>query len=117
MRLRLRLIDPRRTFVTCLLRRHGEIRSRVTWLAIHSSQKGGKDWGALFSRALDLLMEDVQMEEPAVHSTVSFAQGAGRITWRRYRFWTIIRFELGVYSRNKRHLIAAAVGKAVRQGL
>jgi len=111
MSLRLRLIDPRRTFIARLRRSHGEVRSRLMWVAIHGRQKREMDWGALLSRALDLLME-----EPVLDDGVTFAEGAGSIIWQRHAFWTIIRLEMSVYSRKKRGLIAAALLKVARQG-
>lgn len=108
MSLRLQILDPRRTFIAGLRGHHGETSSHYIWLAVHGS---GKDWATTFSRALDLLME-----EPVTGNGVSFAGDAGRIVWQRHAFWTIIRLDLNIYSRNKRRLIAAALLKAARNG-
>jgi hypothetical protein len=110
MSLRVQIIDPRRTFIAGLFRRNGEINSRYLGLAVH---RHAKDWGAIFSRALDLLME----EPTARDQVVTFASGAGRIVWQPHAFWTIIRLDLGTYSRKKRRLIAAALLKTARNGI
>ncbi len=108
MSLRLQILDPRRTFIAGLRRHHGETSSHYVWLAIHKRQK---DWATMFSRALDLLME-----EPVTGNGVSFAGDAGRIVWQPHALWTIIRLDLSIYSRNKRRLIVAALLKAARNG-
>jgi hypothetical protein len=108
MTLRMQLIDPRRTFIASLYRRNGETNSRYVWVAIH---RRAKDWGIIFSRALDLLME-----EPTLRDRVTFAGDEGRIVWQPHAFWTIIRLDLSTYSRKKRRFIAAALLKAARNG-
>lgn len=84
-----------------------ETDSRRTWLACHHQPR---DWGAEFSKALDLLME----EPVTLGDRMTFAGESGRIMWRRSGFWTIIRLELGIYSKKKRQLIAAGLLKAAR---
>jgi hypothetical protein len=108
MSLRLRVIDSRRTFIVVLRSRHGETYSRLVWVAVHRQKK---PWAETLSRALDLLME-----EPMVHDGICFAGDGGKIIWQTYAFWTIIRLEVTVYSRNKRRLITAALLKAARNG-
>lgn len=112
MSVRLRIIDLRRTPVLPVKFVDTDASSRRVWLALHWREK---DWGAILSRALDLLMEDVEVNGERL--SLSFAGGAGKIVWRRRAFWTIIRLDLGCYSLNKRRLVAAALKKSMRYGV
>ena len=106
MSLHLRIIR-RNTIIVRLRSRNHETESRYSWLAFGRQPR---NWGAEFSKALDLLME-----EPIVaRDGVVFAEKSGRIAWRRKGLCTIIRLELAIYSIKKRRLIAAGLLKAAR---
>jgi hypothetical protein len=107
MSIRIRIIDLRRTFIARVQSRDTDHSSRQIWIAIHPREH---DWAAVFSNALDLLMETSQVEP----QQISFAEGAGHITWQRTAFWTIIRLDIRAFSEKKRHLLAAALLKSAR---
>lgn len=104
--MQLRIIR-RNTFIISLRRQDRETNSRYTWLAFH---RRPRNWGAEFSKALDLLMQ----EPNVLANAVTFAGESGGIMWQRSGFWTIIRLELRIYSIKKRQLIAAGLLKAAR---
>jgi hypothetical protein len=109
MSMQWRLFDARRTLVLPVYSSQAEKQTQCIWIAFHGKDK---DWAGVFSRAIDLLME-----EPATGpQEVSFAEGAGRIAWRQRAFWTIIRLRLETFSRKKRRLVAAALLKSSRYG-
>ena len=107
MSIRIRIIDPRRTFVAHVHSRDTDRSSRQIWIAIHPRER---DWAAVFCNALDLLMETSKVDR----QRISFAEGAGQISWLRTAFWTIIRLDLDAFSEEKRHLLAAALLKSAR---
>ena len=107
MSIRIRIIDPRRTFIARVYSRDSDLSSRHLWIAIHPRER---DWAAVFRNALDLLMEISQVQR----QQVTFADGAGHIAWQRTSFWTIIRLDMTAFSQKKRHLLAAALLKSAR---
>jgi hypothetical protein len=119
MSVRFRPIDWRRTWVVQINSSSADQSSSYIWLAIQNRKR---DWAAVFSSALNLLMEtpevtrDVPPDVPrdVQPQEVRFAEGAGRITWQRTWFWIIIRLQLNSFSPKKRALIAAALLKSAR---
>jgi hypothetical protein len=107
MSIRIRIIDPRRTFVLKVWSRDTDLRLRQIWIAIHPRER---DWAVVFCSAFDLLMETAKIDR----QRISFAEGAGQIAWQRTSFWTIIRLDMSVFSEKKRHLLAAALLKSAR---
>jgi len=107
MSIRIRFIDPRRTFIARVYSRDSDRSSRHLWIAIHPRER---DWAAVFRNALDLLMEISQVQR----QQVTFADGAGHIAWQRTSFWTIIRLDMSAFSKKKRRLLAAALLKSAR---
>jgi|SRR5580698_880652 hypothetical protein len=107
MSIRIRIIDPRRTFIARVYSRDSDRSSRHLWIAIHPRER---DWAAVFRNALDLLMEISQVQR----QQVTFADGAGHIAWQRTSFWTIIRLDMSAFSKKKRRLLAAALLKSAR---
>jgi hypothetical protein len=107
MSVRIRIIDPRRTFAAQVYSRNTERRSRHIWVAIHTQER---DWAAVFCNALNLLMETSNVGQ----QRISFFEGAGQIAWRRTAFWTIIRLDMSMFSRKKRQLIARGLLQSAR---
>jgi hypothetical protein len=107
MSIRIRIIDPRRTFIARVYSRDSDRRSHQVWIAIHARER---DWAVVFRNALDLLMETSQVER----QQISFAEGAGQIAWQRTAFWTIIRLDMAAFSEKKRRLLAAGLLKSAR---
>jgi hypothetical protein len=107
MSIRIRIIDPRRTFIARVYSRDTDRSSRQIWFAIHPRER---DWALVFCNALDLLMETSKVDR----QRISFAEGAGQIAWQRTAFWTIIRLDMSAFSEKKRHLLAAALLKSAR---
>ncbi len=107
MSVRIRIIDPRRTFVAEVSSSNTDSKLARIWVAIHPRQR---DWGTVFCDALNLLMETANIDQHGV----DFAKGAGHIVWRRIAFWTIIRVNMSVFSKKKRRLIADALLKSAR---
>ena len=107
MSIRIRIIDPRRTFIARVYSRDSDLSSRHLWIAIHPRER---DWAVVFCNALDLLMEAARLDR----QRISFAEGAGQIAWQRTALWTIIHLDMTAFSEKKRHLLAAALLKSAR---
>lgn len=105
MSVRFRPYDPNRRFVWPLDR--GARIGRVRWLALH---RRPPDWGALFLRALDLMLIDAT----GGSSDLDLAGLAGRIRWRSGGRWSIIDLDLVPMKEAKRTVVLIALLKAAR---